>query len=90
MNENTLLMILIAIGSCIFIIGFIMRRMDVIIRIAARGLLGSAVIWGVGMLMRFLGLPVPVGLNIWTAGISGLLGLPGLTMLYMIGMYGIL
>ena len=48
----------------IFIIGFIFKRMDILIRGAIRGIAGSVVIYGIGFIMQAVGCVSLVGLNL--------------------------
>ena len=90
MSERLLLMVLIGICSVIFIIGFIFKRMDILIRGAIRGITGSVVIYGIGFIMQAVGCVSLVGLNLWTAGVCTVLGLPGMVVLYVIAVLNML
>lgn len=90
MNERILLIMLISICSVIFLIGFILKRMDILIRGALRGIAGSAVIYGISMILKAFGLVSLVGLNIWTAGVCTVFGIPGIVALYVIAIMRLL
>ena len=90
MSERLLLMVLIGICSVIFIIGFIFKRMDILIRGAIRGITGSVAIYGIGFIMQAVGFVSLVGLNLWTAGVCTVMGLPGMVVLYVIALLNML
>ena len=90
MSERILLIMLIGICSVVFVVGFILKRMDIILRGAIRGIAGSAGIYVIGLLMQAFGCVSLVGLNLWTAGVCTLLGLPGMVVMYVIAIMRIL
>ncbi len=68
------------------IIGFIVcaRKMEIIFRMIVRGCLGVVLLYGVNLLLTYIGQEVIVGLNLFTIGCSAILGVPGVIMLYAV------
>ena len=87
MDINEILLFIIAAGSCIFLAGFVLKKTDFLWRFLLRGVTGSSFIWIVCVVMSLFNLNSPVGVNVWTAGVSAILGMPGVLMLYVIGIY---
>jgi len=87
MDINKILVLVIAVGLCIFLGGFVLKKSDFLWRMLFRGLAGSGFIWGVCMVAEYFQMHSPVGLNVWTASVSAVLGLPGIVMLYVMGIY---
>lgn len=90
MDTNQTLIWIIAIGICVFLGGFVLKKTDLLWRFLLRGAAGGSFIWVVGMVLSMLQVQSPVGLNLWTAGVSAVMGLPGVLMLYVMGIYAVL
>lgn len=90
MDINQILIGVIVLGTVVFFGEFIVKKTQFFLKILVRGLTGGGCIWAAQLCLGFLGLPCPVGLNLWTVAVSALLGMPGVVMLYAMGIYAFL
>lgn len=89
MEVNQILIGIILLGMIVFFGGFIVKKTSYLVKLALRGTVGGSCIWAVGMLLGFLGVQSPVGLNLITVAVSAFLGMPGILMLYVMGIYAL-
>jgi len=90
MTQNQILLIIIGICLIVFIISLFIHQKEIILRWFIRGAAGGAFIFVVNLILNFLNIGCPVGVNLLTITTSSILGSPGVVMLYIIGIYQML
>lgn len=88
MPENMLgVTAVIVICGAVLIIGVMKRKMEWILNIFMRSILGTLAIYFINDGLASMGINVGVGINPLTVLTSGILGLPGLAAIYGMGFY---
>lgn len=91
MPENMLGMTaVIVICGVVLIMGVMKKKMEWLLNIFMRSILGTIAIYFINVGLVSMGINVGVGINPLTVLTSGILGLPGLAAIYGIGFYQIL
>jgi len=80
------------IGICliVFIISLFVHQKEIVIRWLIRGVASGIFIFVINLILNFLNIGSPVGVNALTITTSSILGSPGVIMLYIIGIYQML
>jgi len=75
---------MIIAGVCLLILGilFFKNKAEYLIRILLRGVIGTALIYGVNQVLTYIGIETLVGVNPVTVLTSMILGIPGVCALY--------
>lgn len=86
--ENSVGMMLI-VGACavVLIMGVVRRRMEWLLNVAMRSILGTIAMYFVNSALAAAGISLGVGINAVTVLTSGILGFPGFLALYGLGIY---
>lgn len=91
MPENMLGMaVILAACAAVLFIGIIKRRMEWLLNVLTRSILGTIAIYFINNALAGAGITLGVGINPVTILTSGILGLPGLAAIYGIGIYNFL
>lgn len=91
MSDNTMGMAaLVVICAIVLLMGIIKRKMEWLLNILMRSILGTIAIYFVNGALTRAGIAVNVGINPVTVLTSGILGFPGLVAIYGVGFYNIL
>ena len=91
MPENMLgVTAIIVICGAVLIMGVMKKKMEWLLNIFMRSILGTIAIYFVNNGLASMGVDVGVGINPVTVLTSGILGLPGLVAVYGLGFYQIL
>ena len=91
MPENMLgVTAIIIICGAVLIVAVMKRKMEWILNIFMRSILGTIAIYFINNGLVSMGIDLGVGINPITVLTSGILGLPGLAAIYGIGFYQIL
>lgn len=91
MSDNTLGMVaLVAICAIVLLMGIMKRKMEWLLNVLMRSILGTIAIYFVNGALAWAGITVNVGINPVTVLTSGILGFPGLVAIYGVGIYNIL
>lgn len=85
---GTLLIILACM--VVLLIGAVRKKIEWLLNIVMRSVLGTLAIFFMDMVFNFFGVSIGVGINAVTVLTSGILGFPGLVALYGIGIYKML
>lgn len=73
--------------AVVLIMGVVRSRMEWLLNVLTRGVLGAVAIYFINQALALSGISLGVGLNPVTVLTSGILGLPGLAAIYAIGFY---
>lgn len=65
-----------------------MKAVEIIINFIYRMVFGVICIYFLNQLVLFAGWNLQVGLNGWTAGVTGVLGIPGVVLLFAVQFIG--
>lgn len=88
MPENMLgVTVIIVVCGAVLIMGVMKRKMEWLLNIFMRSILGTIAIYFINNGLASMGINVGVGINPLTVLTSGILGLPGLAAIYGIGFY---
>lgn len=91
MSNNTLGMAaLVVICAVVLLMGIVKRRMEWLLNVLMRSILGTIAIYFVNGALAWAGISLNVGINPVTVLTSGILGIPGLLAIYGIGIYNVL
>ena len=91
MPENMLgVSAIIVICGAVLIMGVMKRKMEWLLNIFMRSILGTIAIYFINNGLTAIGIDLGVGINVFTVLTSGILGLPGLVVIYGLGFYKIL
>jgi len=90
MTQNQILLIIIGICLIVFIISLFIHQKEIVLRWLIRAVAGGVFIFTVNLILNFLNIGSPVGVNLLTVTTCGVLGSPGVIMLYIIGVYQML
>ena len=91
MPENMLgVTAVIVICGAVLIMGVMKRKMEWLLNIFMRSILGTIAIYFINNGLESAGINLSVGINPITVLTSGILGLPGLAAIYGLGFYQIL
>ncbi|MBE5872028.1 MAG: hypothetical protein E7294_12350 [Lachnospiraceae bacterium] len=66
----------------ILMILFLKEKLSFFIRLAGRGILCTALLWGMDQALFFFGIQAVPGINPWTVLTGTILGFPGLCLLF--------
>ena len=88
MPENMLgVTAIIVVCGAVLIMGVMKRKMEWLLNIFMRSILGTIAIYFINNGLSSMGIELGVGINPLTVLTSGILGLPGLAAIYGIGFY---
>lgn len=88
MTDNTWGMVaLVAICVIVLLMGVMKRKMEWLLNVFMRSVLGTIAIYFVNGALAGAGITLGVGINPVTVLTSGILGLPGLVAIYGVGIY---
>ena len=88
MPDNMLgVTVIIVICAAVLIMGVMKRKMEWLLNIFMRSILGTIAIYFINNGLASMGIELGVGINPLTVLTSGILGLPGLAAIYGIGFY---
>lgn len=87
MNQNEILLMVMAIGCGLCILYGIYKRPSYFFLLVGRGILCGLFVYGVCLFCKKIGLVSPVELNIISLGTGSLLGFPGILALFIIGIF---
>lgn len=90
MNQYWGVALVVVTCVIVLLIGVIRKRMEWLLNILMRGILGTIAIYFINVALAAAGFSLGVGINLITILTSGFLGIPGLIALYGIGIYQIL
>lgn len=91
MSNNTLGMAaLVVICAVVLLMGIVKKRMEWLLNVLMRSILGTIAIYFVNGALAWAGISLNVGINPVTVLTSGILGVPGLLVIYGIGIYNVL
>ncbi len=90
MEQGTGLLIIAASCGVVLLIGVMRRRLEWLLNVVMRSILGTVAMYFVNSALASLGISLGVGINAVTVLTSGVLGLPGLVALYGLGVYKLL
>lgn len=91
MSNNTLGMAaLVVICAVVLLMGIVKRKMEWLLNILMRSILGTIAIYFVNGALAWAGISLNVGINPVTVLTSGILGFPGILAIYGIGIYNVL
>ncbi len=85
---GTLFIVIACAG--VLLIGAVRKRLEWLLNIVMRSILGTLAIYFINMVLAGLGISLGVGINAVTLLTTGILGIPGLLALYGIGIYQLL
>ena len=80
----------VVICGAVLIMGIMKRKMEWLLNIFMRSILGTIAIYFINDGLAVMGIELGVGINPITVLTSGILGLPGLAAIYGLGFYQIL
>ena len=80
---------ILLVSSCVLVlfIGAVRRKMEWLLNIVMRSILGTIAIYFINSGLAAMGISLGVGINAITILTSAILGIPGLLALYGIGIY---
>lgn len=83
---------ILIIGACVLVlfIGVLRRRMEWLLNLVMRSILGIISIFFINTALAGLGFSLGVGINAVTVLTVGMLGIPGVLALYGLGIYRLL
>ncbi|MCH5340790.1 MAG: pro-sigmaK processing inhibitor BofA family protein [Acetatifactor sp.] len=81
---------LVAICAIVLFIGVMKRKMEWLLNVLMRSILGTIAIYFVNGALAGVGISLGVGINPLTVLTSGILGFPGLVAIYGVGFYNYL
>lgn len=88
MTDNTWGMVaLVAICAIVLLMGVMKRKMEWLLNVFMRSVLGTIAIYFVNGALAGAGITLGVGINPITVLTSGILGIPGLVAIYGVGIY---
>ncbi len=87
MNNYLGMFIIVATCIMVLLIGAVKKRMEWLLNIVMRSILGTVAIYFLNIALTSVGIASGVGINAVTVLTSGVLGIPGLLALYGIGIY---
>lgn len=91
MSDNTMGMAaLVVICAVVLLMGVVKRKMEWLLNVLMRSILGTIAIYFVNGALAWAGISLNVGINPLTVLTSGILGFPGLVAIYGVGIYNIL
>lgn len=91
MTDHTMGMVaLVAICAIVLFIGVMKRKMEWLLNVLMRSILGTIAIYFVNGALAGVGISLGVGINPLTVLTSGILGFPGLVAIYGVGFYNYL
>ena len=91
MSDNTMGMAaLVAICAIVLLMGIVKRKMEWLLNVLMRSILGTIAIYFVNGALASAGITVNVGINPVTVLTSGIVGFPGLVAIYGVGIYNVL
>jgi len=90
MNRETEMLFIGLACIMVFMIGILRRKIEWIINIVMRSVLGTIAMYFINFSLGTLGISLGVGINAVTVLTSGILGFPGLLALYGLGIYKLL
>lgn len=91
MTEHTMGMVaLVAICAIVLFMGVMKRKMEWLLNVLMRSILGTIAIYFVNGALAGVGISLGVGINPLTVLTSGILGFPGLVAIYSVGFYNYL
>lgn len=80
-------MLIILACAAVLLIGAMRRKLEWLLNVVMRSVLGAIAIYFINSLLAMLGISLGVGINAVTVLTAGILGMPGLLALYGIGIY---
>ena len=84
MDGNGVILLMLAVCGLLAAIVVMSGPIKMLIKLALSCAVGAAAIYGINFIIGGLGLKV--GINLFTAAVSGILGLPGVAALYIVKM----
>lgn len=90
MENDKGMILIIAACAVVLLIGLVRSKMEWLLNVFMRGILGTVAIYFVNSALAAVGISLGVGINAVTVLTSGVLGLPGLLALYCLGIYRML
>ena len=91
MTDHTMGMAaLVAICAIVLFMGILKRKMEWLLNVLMRSILGTIAIYFVNAALAWVGISLDVGINPLTVLTSGILGFPGLVAIYGVGIYNYL
>ena len=81
---------LVAICAIVLFMGVMKKKMEWLLNVLMRSILGTIVIYFVNTALASVGISLGVGINPLTVLTSGILGFPGLVAIYGVGIYNYL
>lgn len=83
---------ILIIGACVMVlfIGVLRRRLEWLLNLVMRSVLGIISIYFINTALAGLGFSLGVGINTVTVLTAGMLGIPGVLALYALGIYRLL
>lgn len=81
---------LVAICAIVLFMGIMKRKMESLLNVLMRSILGTIAIYFVNGALAGMGISLGVGINPLTVLTSGILGFPGLVAIYGVGFYNYL
>lgn len=91
MTDHTMGMVaLVAICAIVLFMGVMKRKMEWLLNVLMRSILGTIAIYFVNGVLAGMGISLGVGINPLTVLTSGILGFPGLVAIYSVGFYNYL
>ena len=90
MNGQMAIFLLIIVGVGILLVMAVGKKMEWLLNLLMRGILGTVMIYFVNLGLAMFGISLGVGINGVTVLTSTILGFPGVLALYGIGIYRML
>ena len=90
MENDKGMILIVAACAAVLLIGLVRSKMEWLLNVFMRGILGTVAIYFVNSALGAMGITLGVGINAVTVLTSGILGLPGLLALYGLGIYRML
>lgn len=90
MENDKGMILIIAACAVVLLIGLVRSKMEWLLNVFMRSILGTVAIYFVNSALAAAGISLGVGINAITVLTSGVLGLPGLLALYCLGIYRML
>lgn len=87
MEHGTGMFIIAAACGAVLLIGVMKQRMEWLLNIAMRSILGTIVMYFVNYVLKTAGIILGIGINPVTVLTCGILGFPGILGLYALGIY---
>ena len=90
MNRQMVILLLVIVGVGILLVTATGKKMEWLLNLLMRGILGTIMIYFVNLGLAMFGISLGVGINGVTVLTSTILGFPGVLALYGIGIYQML